>query len=1132
MLQKVLPIIKTDAQFSFLQLFLIYSNSRRVYMKKAGVILCLFLMFASLITYQPTISSAEDSTSKINEKPQVIPSLREWDGGTGLFNIKESSRIVIDPQYSKELKTTAEVFKNDLIDITTHSLSVVIGEPKEGDFFLTLDSNDSGIGNEGYLFEVKDYLTICANTTTGVFFGTRTALQILVQDTEKSHISKGIARDYPKYKKRGFMLDVGRKFFPMSFLKEYVKMMSWYKMNDFQIHLSDNAIFKDSSRKHWDQYSAFRLESETYPELTAKDGHYTKEEFNELEGLAKVYGMTITPEIDTPSHALALTKIRPDLVHPNLPVDHLDITRKETIDFIKSVWDEYLEIFDAEEIHFGADEFYTGEKETIEIYRKYLNILNEHFKSKGKKARAWGSLSQFPGETPVDKDIVLNIWNNGWHNPVAAVNDGFDVINTNDGLLYIVPYAGYYNDYLNTKLLYEKWEPNIFSINNPNLNLSEDNPHLLGGMFAVWNDMIGYGYTTFDVHERVRHAMPTLSQKMWSGKAEESFDNFSKLSKDIGEAPGMDLLREVQTKDDLILHYAFDRGDNYQVKDNSKNNYFGKANGIERTKDGRNGRAVVFNDPEDHISTDLLSKGFPWSTSMWVKLDENQSEGVVLESSDGSLKLVQKGTNKVGFSREGYDFSFDYSLPVGQWVHLALNGTTKGTSLYVNGELRDSTNRTLVLPLSTVGSKTKAFQGTLDDFRVYNRPLSSIEIKQLANASIDNNNVASFKKVVASSSETSSLKPENAVDEDLQSRWASGYKDNEWIYVDLGETYKIDSVKLNWEGAYGSGYEIQVSQDAQNWTTVYSTTTGDGGMDEIQFDPVEARYVRMFGTKRATNYGYSLWDFGVYEADSSSSILLSLQSSKKMIIPGQKAEITAVVQNKESEEVRDVRVELNVPSEWTVEPISKTEFTSLSPEEKVEVKWEVIAPKDAQEGNVDFFSEVSFALRGKEKIGYTRKGLTVGVTPQPPNEDSYISDLPFFGGTANGWGPIEKDKSNGENGGSDGNQITLNGVSYDKGLGVHAYSEASYFLGGIVSTFSADIGVDDEVNNRGSIVFQVWADGDKIYDSGLMTGDSATKHVNVDVAGKSVLKLVVTDGGNGVGSDHGDWADAKITISK
>ena len=87
------------------------------------------------------------------------------------------------------------MFKTDLLDITTQKLSVVTGEPEEGNFYLTLDSADSGIGEEGYMFEVNDRVTIRANTTTGVFFGTRTALQILMQDSEKIHIFKGTARD-------------------------------------------------------------------------------------------------------------------------------------------------------------------------------------------------------------------------------------------------------------------------------------------------------------------------------------------------------------------------------------------------------------------------------------------------------------------------------------------------------------------------------------------------------------------------------------------------------------------------------------------------------------------------------------------------------------------------------------------------------------------------------------------------------------------------------------------------------------------------------------------------------------------------------------------------------------------------
>jgi hypothetical protein len=134
----------------------------------------------------------------------------------------------------------------------------------------------------------------------------------------------------------------------------------------------------------------------------------------------------------------------------------------------------------------------------------------------------------------------------------------------------------------------------------------------------------------------------------------------------------------------------------------------------------------------------------------------------------------------------------------------------------------------------------------------------------------------------------------------------------------------------------------------------------------------------------------------------------------------------------------------------------------------------------------------------------------------------YVSDLNWTS-TTNGWGPVEKDKSNGEQAIGDGTTITLNGISYTKGLGVHANSEVDYALGGNYTRFTSDIGVDDESGARGTVVFQVWADGGKLYDSGVMTGSSATKTISVDVTGKQNLQLIVTDAGDGNGSDHADW---------
>src|SRR5579863_9229234 len=170
-----------------------------------------------------------------NPAPAVIPSLRQWQGGNGFFTLRSTSRIAIDPAYTTQLKNTANVFRDDLLAVTKHTLTIItITSPTEGDFFLTLNTNDAGIGNEGYLFQVSDTVVINAHTATGVFYGTRTALQILLQDPAKTHIPQGSARDYPQYAERGFMLDVGRKFFSIRSLEDYVKLMGWYKMKNLR----------------------------------------------------------------------------------------------------------------------------------------------------------------------------------------------------------------------------------------------------------------------------------------------------------------------------------------------------------------------------------------------------------------------------------------------------------------------------------------------------------------------------------------------------------------------------------------------------------------------------------------------------------------------------------------------------------------------------------------------------------------------------------------------------------------------------------------------------------------------------------------------------------------------------------
>ena len=135
--------------------------------------------------------------------------------------------------------------------------------------------------------------------------------------------------------------------------------------------------------------------------------------------------------------------------------------------------------------------------------------------------------------------------------------------------------------------------------------------------------------------------------------------------------------------------------------------------------------------------------------------------------------------------------------------------------------------------------------------------------------------------------------------------------------------------------------------------------------------------------------------------------------------------------------------------------------------------------------------------------------------PRPAGTTSYLSDLAYTV-TANGWGPVEKDRSNGEDAAGDGLPMTLAGVVYAKGLGAHAASDIRYTMSATAPRSAAKVGVDDEVGTQGTVVFQVWADGTKLYDSGTLTGSSPTATVAVDVTGRTALRLVVTnaDGDN------------------
>jgi hypothetical protein len=136
-------------------------------------------------------------------------------------------------------------------------------------------------------------------------------------------------------------------------------------------------------------------------------------------------------------------------------------------------------------------------------------------------------------------------------------------------------------------------------------------------------------------------------------------------------------------------------------------------------------------------------------------------------------------------------------------------------------------------------------------------------------ASCGTTNVALNKTATASSLENAGFPASNAVDGNTGTRWSSAFSDPQWLEVDLGSSQSICGVTLNWEAAYATAFQIQVSTDNSTWTSIYSTTTGTGGTQNLTVSGT-GRYIRMYGTTRATQYGYSLWEFQVFTSATSS----------------------------------------------------------------------------------------------------------------------------------------------------------------------------------------------------------------------------------------------------------------------
>ncbi len=650
---------------------------RLISMKKFWSILCL-LCLCSYMEVQ-----AE------NEKPFVIPELKEWKGGEGVFLPDGQMRIVYG---SADLKQVASQFADDYQEMFGIRPEVVPGKPQKGDMYLTL-KKDKKLGKEGYTIDVDKYVKVTATEPVGAFWATRTLLQISEQ-TESRELPKGFIRDCPDYGMRGFMIDCGRKFIPMDYLRDLSKMLAYYKMNVFHIHLNDNG-FKQYFNHDWNKtYAAFRLECETFPGLTARDGYYTKEEFIDFQNEAAEEFVEVIPEIDAPAHTLAFSHYNPALGSKEYGMDHLNLSNPETYKFMDALFKEYLEgenpVFVGPRVHIGTDEYSNKDKTVVEQFRAFTDHYIRLVESYGKKACVWGALTHADGETPVKvENVDMYTWYNGFADPKEMARLGYKQVCIPDGMVYIVPMAGYYQDYLNIKYLYDSWTPAHIG----NVVFEEYDPTLLGGMFAVWNDHVGNGISVKDIHHRTFPALQTIATKTWNVAPSLNFDAFDSAREQLSEAPGVNQLARIGKKPGMVYEVA----------------------------EVRPGMTLEY--PEI---------GYNYTVSFDIQAQPENPGTELFRSRDAVFYLSDPVSGLLGFARDGYLNTFNFRPYPGEKLNVKITGDNFSTSLYVNGKLKEKLDvqkrffnggkdsmfyvRTLVFPLEKVGR----FKSKVTNLKVYN----------------------------------------------------------------------------------------------------------------------------------------------------------------------------------------------------------------------------------------------------------------------------------------------------------------------------------------------------------------------------------------------------------------------------
>lgn len=360
------------------------------------------------------------------------------------------------------------------------------------------------------------------------------------------------------------------------------------------------------------------------------------------------------------------------------------------------------------------------------------------------------------------------------------------------------------------------------------------------------------------------------------------------------------------------------------------------------------------------------------------------------------------------------------------------------------------------------------------------------------------------------------------------------------IKFEPGHKYRVS---FAYQQAYAGEYQFSLGRDWLLNSQVKSSTVQTKDIPEAKGKGVGGKGTQIFSTEFVTSTVGDYW-IGINKVGGLPGSDLTLDNirvedlGKAEVLPGNADPAIRSVQTVSEGQSFIVEASTEFFEQGTPGKITNLKTALIAPKgwkvtknsepsgDNIIQNWSVKAPQGAQDGVLTY--KVSYQV---DSDGITREvsvARKVKVLRAIRNGENYLSDLPWTD-EENGWGPVERDQENGEQGRGDGTPIKVGGKEYPKGIGAHAPSSISFDLAGKCTHMNAIAGVDDTQPN-GSVKFMVIGDGKTLFESPQVVSKAGgANKIDLDITGVKNLTLKVSDGGNGNGNDHADWADAKVT---